>query len=212
MLDGFQAILDLGYWAYLIIGVVSGVAVGALPGFTATMGIALLLPFSYTLGPTTALGMLAGLYVSSNFADAVPACLVNTPGTPASMATAFDGFPMTQQGRGQEALVASGFSALIGTLFGGISFLLIAPVLSRAALAFGPPEFFWAGVFALWQIASQGTGRRINRIAVGNHWDESHRNRDSLHIRLPNDAGRSRTRRCPDRHFRHPPGYRHGGR
>ena len=154
MLDGFQAILDLGYWAYLIIGVVSGVAVGALPGFTATMGIALLLPFSYTLGPTTALGMLAGLYVSSNFADAVPACLVNTPGTPASMATAFDGFPMTQQGRGQEALVASGFSALIGTLFGGISFLLIAPVLSRAALAFGPPEFFWAGVFALTIVGS----------------------------------------------------------
>ena len=83
------------------------------------------------------------------FSDAIPACLVNTPGTPAAMATAFDGHPMTLQGRGQEAIVASCFSSVLGTVFGAGCYLLLAWPLIAIALKFGPPEFCWLGVFDL---------------------------------------------------------------
>ena len=138
----------------IVIGVFLGILVGALPGFTATMGTALLLPFTFDLEPLQGLAMLGALYVASQFADAVPACLVNTPGTPSAMATAFDGFPMTQKGQGQKALVAAGFSALVGTLIGGLTFLFLSQPLAGIALRFGPPEFFWVGVFALTIIGS----------------------------------------------------------
>lgn len=138
----------------IIIGVFLGIIVGALPGFTATMGTALLLPFTFDLEPLQGLAMLGALYVSSQFADAVPACLVNTPGTPSAMATAFDGFPMTQKGQGQKALVAAGFSALVGTLIGGLVFLFLSRPLAEVALRFGPAEFFWVGVFSLTIIGS----------------------------------------------------------
>ena len=118
----------------IVIGVFLGILVGALPGFTATMGTALLLPFTFDLEPLQGLAMLGALYVASQFADAVPACLVNTPGTPSAMATAFDGFPMTQQGQGQKALVAAGFSALVGTLIGGLTFLFLSQPLAGIAL------------------------------------------------------------------------------
>jgi putative tricarboxylic transport membrane protein len=88
------------------------------------------------------------------FSDAIPACLVNTPGTPAAMATAFDGHPMTLKGRGQEAIVASCFSSAVGTLFGASCYLLLAWPLITIALMFGPPEFFWLGIFALTIIGS----------------------------------------------------------
>ncbi len=93
--------------------------------------------------------MLGGLYVCAMFSDAIPAILVNTPGTPAAVATAFDGHPMVLQGRGQEAIVASCFSSALGTLFGATCYLLLAWPMTTIALKFGPPEFFWLGVFTL---------------------------------------------------------------
>lgn len=149
------------------IGVFLGILVGALPGFTATMGTALLLPFTFTMEPLQALAMLGALYVSSQFADAVPACLVNTPGTPSAMATAFDGYPMTQRGEGQKALIAAGFSALAGTLVGGLVFLFLSKPLAEVALKFGPPEFFWVGVFALTIIGSIAGKSLVKGIAGG---------------------------------------------
>lgn len=149
------------------IGVVLGILVGALPGFTATMGTALLLPFTFTLEPLQGLAMLGALYVASQFADAVPACLVNTPGTPSAMATAFDGFPLTQQGKGQKALVAAGFSALAGTFVGGMAFLFLSQPLAQLALKFGPAEFFWVGVFALTIIGSIAGNSLLRGLAGG---------------------------------------------
>ena len=95
-----------------------GMVVGTLPGLTATMGTALLVPFTFGLDTHSGLAILGGLYVCAMFSDAIPAVLVNTPGTPAAMATAFDGHPMTQQGRAQEAIVAACFSSALGTVFG----------------------------------------------------------------------------------------------
>jgi putative tricarboxylic transport membrane protein len=154
MLEGLLTALAPASLFVIAVGVVVGILVGALPGFTATMGTALLLPFTFAMEPEHGLAMLGGLYVAAMFADAVPACLVNTPGTPSAVATAFDGFQLTQQGQGQKALVAAGFSALVGTLIGGLAFLFLSEPLADVALSFGPPEFFWIGVFALTVIGS----------------------------------------------------------
>ena len=167
MLEGLGDALDPSSLLVIAIGVFLGIVVGALPGFTATMGTALLLPFTFTLEPLQGLAMLGALYVSSQFADAVPACLVNTPGTPSAMATAFDGFQMTKKGQGQKALVASGFSALVGSLIGGLTFLLLSQPLAQVALKFGPPEFLWVGVFALTIIGSISGNSLLKGLAGG---------------------------------------------
>lgn len=167
MLQGFMDSISLSSLVVVAIGVFLGILVGALPGFTATMGTALLLPFTFTMEPLQALAMLGALYVSSQFADAVPACLVNTPGTPSAMTTALDGFPMTQRGEGQKALIAAGFSALAGTLVGGLVFLFLSKPLAEVALKFGPPEFFWVGVFALTIIGSIAGNSLVKGVAGG---------------------------------------------
>jgi putative tricarboxylic transport membrane protein len=167
MIEGFLTSIEPSYLLFMCIGVIGGILVGALPGFTATMGTALLLPFTFNLEPGQGLAMLGALYVAAMFADAVPACLVNTPGTPSAVATAFDGFQMTKQGRGQAALIASGFSALVGTIIGGLTFMFLAAPLAQIALRFGPPEFFWVGVFALTIIGSIAGDSLMKGIAGG---------------------------------------------
>ncbi|MPZ89151.1 MAG: C4-dicarboxylate ABC transporter permease [Nitriliruptorales bacterium] len=167
MLEGLLMAVTPASLLVIIIGVLSGILVGALPGFTATMGTALLLPFTFALPPEQGLAMLGALYVASQLADSIPACLVNTPGTPSAVATAFDGFPLTKQGRGQAAIVASGFSALIGTAVGGFTFMFLSGPLADVALRFGPPEFFWIGVFALTIIGSIAGDSLAKGIAGG---------------------------------------------
>ena len=154
MIEGLALALTPTYMLWLTVGVLIGMVVGTLPGLTATMGTALLVPFTFALEPGAGLAMLGGLYVCAMFSDAIPAVLVNTPGTPAAMATAFDGHPMTLQGRAQEAIVASCFSSALGTIFGAACYLLLAWPMITIALKFGPPEFFWLGVFALTIIGS----------------------------------------------------------
>lgn len=167
MIEGLLVALTPASLLFIAVGVVAGILVGALPGFTATMGTALLLPFTFTLPPEQGLAMLGALYVASQMADAIPACLVNTPGTPSAMTTAWDGFALTKQGRGQAAIVASGFSALVGTAIGGLTFMFLSAPLAGIALRFGPPEFFWIGVFALTLIGSIAGESLIKGIAGG---------------------------------------------
>jgi putative tricarboxylic transport membrane protein len=152
---------------WLTVGVMIGMVVGTLPGLTATMGTALLVPFTFALPTEAGIAMLGGLYVCAMFSDAIPAVLVNTPGTPAAMATAFDGHPMVHQGRGQEAIVAACFSSAIGTLFGAACYLLLAWPLITIALKFGPPEFFWLGIFALTIIGSLAGDSILKGLAGG---------------------------------------------
>jgi putative tricarboxylic transport membrane protein len=159
--------LQPSYMFWLTVGVMIGMVVGALPGLTATMGTALLVPFTFALEPGEGVAMLGGLYVCAMFSDAIPAVLVNTPGTPAAMATAFDGHPMVLEGRGQEAIVASCFSSALGTLFGAGCYLLLALPMITIALKFGPPEFFWLGVFALTIIGSLAGDSILKGLAGG---------------------------------------------
>jgi putative tricarboxylic transport membrane protein len=167
VIEGLIEALTPQYMLWLTVGVMLGMIVGTLPGLTATMGTALLVPFTFALPPGAGLAMLGGLYVCAMFSDSVPAVLVNTPGTPSAMATAFDGHPMTQQGRAQEAIVASCMSALIGTTVGATCYLLLAWPMIAIALKFGPAEFFWLGVFALTIVGSLGGKSMLKGIAGG---------------------------------------------
>ena len=167
MIEGLMEALQPSYIMWCTVGVLIGMVVGTLPGLTATMGTALLVPFTFALPPGAGVAMLGGLYVCAMFSDAIPACLVNTPGTPAAMATAFDGHPMVQQGRGQEAIVAACFSSALGTLFGAGCYLLLAWPMIEIALKFGPSEFFWLGVFALTIIGSLAGDSVLKGLAGG---------------------------------------------
>lgn len=167
MLEGLSLAVAPASLFAIVIGVLSGMLVGALPGFTATMGTALLLPLTFALPVDQGLAMLGGLYVAAMFADSVPACLVNIPGTPSALATALDGFPLTQKGEGQKAIIASSFSAFIGTTIGGFTFMFLTGPLAEVALRFGPPEFFWVGVFSLTIIGSIAGDSLLKGVAGG---------------------------------------------
>jgi len=133
----------------LFIGVFMGIVFGALPGLTATMGLALLVPFTFTMSPSAGLIMLAGIYVGAMYGDAIPAILINTPGTPAAIATTFDGFPLAQKGMAQHALVTAAVASSFGSLVANGVLAVAAPPLAEISLKFGPPEYFWLGIFGL---------------------------------------------------------------
>ena len=110
----------------LLIGVVGGMIIGALPGLSATMGIALLIPVTYGMDQTAAILMMAAIYTSAVYGGSISAILIHTPGTPSSAATCLDGYPMTQKGEALHAIGLSTTSSVIGGIISAIALLLIA--------------------------------------------------------------------------------------
>ncbi|MCG8639518.1 MAG: tripartite tricarboxylate transporter permease [Desulfobacterales bacterium] len=155
------------HFSLLAVGVFMGITFGALPGLTATMGLALLVPFTFTMSPAAGLIMLAGIYVGAMYGDAIPAILINTPGTPAAIATTFDGFPLTQKGMAQHALVAAAVASACGSLLANIVLASAAPPLAIVSLKFGPPEYFWLGIFGLTIISTLSSGSVIKGFLAG---------------------------------------------
>jgi len=157
MIDAFvHAFLGILTWPNLlamVAGTVGGILVGALPGLTAAMGVAVLLPLTFTLDPLIGLGMMAGVYNGAIYGGAIPAILLRIPGTPAAIATTFDGYPMTQGGHAGPALQVAAASSAVGGMMSAIALMTLAPPLSLVTLAFGPPEMFWVGVFGLISIS-----------------------------------------------------------
>lgn len=153
----FQAlpnVLDIKVILVLIIGVAVGMAIGALPGLTATMGVALILPITFGMGPIPGMLLLIGVYFGAIYGGSVAAILLNTPGTPASAATAIDGYAMAQQGHASKALTVSTISSAIGGILSVIVLILVAPQLAIFALKFSAPESFALAVFGLSIISS----------------------------------------------------------
>ena len=139
-------------WATLL-----GIFVGSLPGLTATMGVALLTTLTYSFERDTAILVLICMYVGAIYGGSRSAILLNIPGTPASAATALDGFPLAQQGRAGQAMALATAGSALGTLVGIFFLVLLAPPLAEAALRFGSFEFFWLAVFGI-VISGQLTG------------------------------------------------------
>lgn len=149
LMEGLSAVADPAVLVAMGIGIGLGMLVGAFPGITATMAVALASGFTITMEPVQGLAVLLSIYVGANFGDRVPAILVNTPGTPAAIATTFDGYPMAKQGKAGMALVISGFAAAIGILVSMIVFSVAAVPIAMFALNFGPFEYFGLVLFGL---------------------------------------------------------------
>lgn len=152
LLDALPQVLTFANFAAIVIGVLSGIIVGALPGLSATMAISVLIPFTFAFEPLIALGLMAGIYNGAMYGGAIPAVLLRIPGTPAAVATSFDGYPMAQQGRGGYALQVAVVSSAIGGIASALSLMLLAPPLAKLTLLFGPSEIFWIAVFAMTSI------------------------------------------------------------
>jgi putative tricarboxylic transport membrane protein len=139
---GFSVALTLPNIGYMVIGILLGVLIGVLPGLGGANGVAILLPLTFSMNPTSAIIMLSCIYWGALFGGAITSILFNIPGEPWSVATTFDGFPMAQQGKAAQALTAAFTSSFVGALFAVLLITFLAPVLARFALKFGPPEFF----------------------------------------------------------------------
>ena len=154
--------LDLTYYLLVTLGVFIGIIFGAIPGMTATMAIAVCLPMTYALDLNHGLALLLGLYVGGISGGLVPAILINIPGTPSSITTCFDGYPMTQQGKPEQALKIGIASSLFGGLFSAVALYYFAPSLADWAIKFSYVEKFLIILFSLTVIASLTT-----RLLVG---------------------------------------------
>ena len=135
-------------------GVVIGIIFGALPGFSAAMGIAILMPITFSMTPEAGLIMMGALFAGAMWGGSVSAILINTPGTPGAAATVLDGYPMAKQGRAADALRESVMSSFWGGILGVIVLQLFAPPLAKVSLMFGPPEYFILAIFGMTIIAS----------------------------------------------------------
>ncbi len=154
VIEGLGLILQPYNVMLIFIGVLIGVVVGALPGLSSPMAVALLLPFTITLEPVPAIGMMAALYCAGTFGGSITAILINAPGAPPAVATALDGYPMAKRGEAGRALGIATFSSVAGGVFSLIVFIFAAPLLASVALQFRPPEYFALAIFALSMLAS----------------------------------------------------------
>jgi len=151
----------------LSIGTFIGIIFGALPGFTASMGVAILIPVTFNMDPLLGLLLLAGLYNGAVYGGSITAILVHVPGTPSSAATAKDGFAMTRKGQADIALGMAVTASVFGGMFSAIVLLVVAPALAIFALRFGPPEYCLVAILGLTMIASLGEGNFLKGIISG---------------------------------------------
>jgi putative tricarboxylic transport membrane protein len=130
--------LTLTNLALALFGVVAGTVIGSIPGLSATMAVAVLVPITFAMAPASALILLGAIYTGAIYGGAYSAILLNTPGTPSAIATTFDGYPMAKRGDGDLAVAIACYASVVGGLIGALALLLLAPPLSTVALAFGP--------------------------------------------------------------------------
>lgn len=149
LLSGLEIIARWDVIAALFIGSIGGVMVGAMPGVGAAVAIAIMLPATFSLEPIVGLTALLGIYGSSMFGGAIPAILINTPGTPVNALTTYDGYPMTKRGEARRALSLAYSASFFGGVFSILCLILLAPVLARIAPMFGAREIFLAALLGI---------------------------------------------------------------
>jgi putative tricarboxylic transport membrane protein len=142
LMQGFSVALSPTNVALMFIGILLGVIIGVLPGLGGANGVAILLPLTFSMNPTSAIIMLSCIYWGALFGGAITSILFNIPGEPWSVATTFDGYPMAQNGQAAQALTAAFSSSFFGALVAIVVITFLAPLVAKFALQFGPPEFF----------------------------------------------------------------------
>ncbi len=149
----------------VLLGVLVGAFIGAIPGMTTPMGVALALPFTFTLQPVTGILLLLGIYKGGLYGGSITAILIKAPGTPAASCTVLDGYPLTQKGEARKALDIALYASCFADFVSNLSLILLAGLLAGFALRFGPPEFFTLILFSLTIIAGVSGDNLVKGIA-----------------------------------------------
>jgi putative tricarboxylic transport membrane protein len=161
---GFQIAVTPFNLFIAVVGITLGTIIGVLPGLGGANGVAILLPLTFTMPPTSAIILLTSLYWGALFGGAITSVLFNIPGEPWSVATTFDGYPLARQGRGGQALTAAFTSSFVGAFFSIVLITLFAPVLAEIALRFGPPEFFAIQLLTFSSFVGLGGGNPLKSL------------------------------------------------
>ncbi len=168
LMQGFASVLTSpSVFLFMVGGVLAGITIGSLPGLTATMGIAVLLPLTFSMEPSTGFALLLSVYCGAIYGGSIAAILINTPGTPAAAATTLDGYALAQKGEVGKALAASTISSSFGGVISVLLLITISPLLARFALRFAAPEYFALAVFGLSIIASISSKNIIKGLLAG---------------------------------------------
>ncbi|WP_426246873.1 tripartite tricarboxylate transporter permease [Nocardioides sp. LHG3406-4] len=147
--QGIAAILTVQNLLLLLAGVILGMVVGVMPGLGPSAGLAILLPITFTLDPTSAIVMLAAVYYGAMYGGTITSVLINTPGESATVASTFDGYPLAKQGRAGPALVMAAVASFVAGTVGAVLISVAAPLTAAVAASFGPPELFLVVVAGL---------------------------------------------------------------
>jgi len=166
LLSSIQMVLDPQVILLIFGGTALGILVGALPGLSATMGLAVLLPISFYMTPIRGILLLLGMYTGAIYGGSFSAILLNIPGAPPAVMTALDGYPMAKRGEAGRAIVLSTLSSFVGGVFGVIALIIVAPWLARFALDFGPAEYALLALFGLSTIVAVA-GKSMVRGFIG---------------------------------------------
>jgi putative tricarboxylic transport membrane protein len=167
LIQGISLILTVHGIGMLALGVVVGLIFGAIPGLGGTTAIALFIPLTYGMQPQDAMALAGGIMGAVAFGGTITAILLNTPGTPMSAATCFDGYPLAQQGKAGMAIGAAGMSSSLGGLFGVLILVAVMPIAKQLVLSFGPPEFFMMALLGLSSIAASTGGMFLRGLISG---------------------------------------------
>jgi putative tricarboxylic transport membrane protein len=166
LVRSFQLLVTTPLVPAALVGLVWGIIGGALPGISASITMALLLPFTYGMDPMVAIVLLSSTYIGAEYGGSIPAILIRTPGTNSAAATVIDGYEMNRQGKAGEALGISLWSGVIGSLVGLALLVTMTEPLSRLALAFTPASYFGLGILGISIIASLSGGSLIKGLAA----------------------------------------------
>jgi len=166
-LNYFSNVFTLGNILILILGTVGGLLLGAAPGLSPTMAVALLIPFTFKMSPEQGLIMLGAVYTATVAGGAISAILLKIPGAPANIATVMDGYPMAQSGKSKEALHYCFISSFVGGVIGILVLIFFTPLLANVALKFGPSHMFWIAIFGVTVIATLDSNSIIKGLFSG---------------------------------------------
>ncbi|MDO8629456.1 MAG: tripartite tricarboxylate transporter permease [Phycisphaerales bacterium] len=167
LIAGLMNVFTLSNFTYCVLGAVLGTLVGVLPGLGPSSTLAILLPITAQLDPTGAIIMLAGVCYGAMYGGSTTSILVNVPGEVASVVTCYDGFPMTRQGRGGQALWIAAVGSFVAGTLGVIGISVIGPGLAKLALKFGPPEYFGLLIFSLSMLIGLAGSSLVKGVAAG---------------------------------------------
>jgi putative tricarboxylic transport membrane protein len=163
---GFQIAVTPTNIFIAAVGILLGTVIGVLPGLGGANGVAILLPLTFTMPPTSAIILLTCIYWGALFGGAITSVLFNIPGEPWSVATTFDGYPLAKQGQSGQALTAAFTSSFVGALFSIVLITFFAPLLAEVALRFGPPEFFAIQLLTFSSFVGLGGGNPLKSLAA----------------------------------------------